>query len=43
MTQKSRTIVVFAVIALAVAIVFWWNRRERQLEATPAPSSTPTP
>jgi FtsZ-interacting cell division protein ZipA len=40
MTQKSRTIVVFAVILIALVIVFLWNRYEREHAAEPAPPTS---
>lgn len=53
MTQKARTIVMLAVVALALVSVFLWNRRELRYEATSEPvasgsaaaagSSTTTP
>ncbi len=37
MTQKARTIVMLAVVALALVSVFLWNRRELRYEATSEP------
>ncbi len=40
MTQKSRTIVMVAMVTLAMVIVFLWNRRERVQQAGPDPTTT---